>query len=317
MQITVENLRRARSEHPEQFEEVFQESTAMLLSELDNLKSIVARFSDFARMPAPILQRVNLNEIIRNVVRVFEGQFSAVGRPQITPDLHLDDSLPPIQADPLLVHKVVENLVLNAMDAMPAGGTISVGTSRYQNAVRLEVTDTGAGLTPEETKHLFTPYYTTKQHGTGLGLAIVQSVVSDHNGTIGVESEPGAGTTIRVDLPIAPASTLHLDSVGKISALSPVQTRELLPGASEETTPSEPADTGSAAATDHEEPGEKVSALSPVLPRVLAASEHESEISGAAASDESVHFADEHPGLPRGLGEPTAEPPDSPEREED
>lgn len=320
MQITVENLRRARAEHPEEFEEVFQESTELLLSELDGLKSIVARFSDFAKMPAPILQRVNLNEIARNVVRLFEGQFSAVGRPQITPDLHLDDSLPPIQADPLLIHKVIENLVLNAMDAMPAGGTISVGTSRYQNSARLEVTDTGAGLTPEEAKHLFTPYYTTKQHGTGLGLAIVQSVVSDHGGTIGVESEPGAGTTIRVDLPIAPATTQHQEAVGRLSALSPVQSHSPLPSGSEDTAANEPADagsTGSAASADHQDPFEKVSALSPVLPRSPLPLEHESEIPEAAMPEESVHGQEENLAEPpEDLGAQAVEPADDSSREE-
>jgi signal transduction histidine kinase len=67
--------------------------------------------------------------------------------------------------------------------------------------VRIEVSDTGTGLTPEECERLFTPYYTTKQHGTGLGLAIVQSVVSDHKGSISVKSTPGAGTTFTIDLP--------------------------------------------------------------------------------------------------------------------
>jgi signal transduction histidine kinase len=66
--------------------------------------------------------------------------------------------------------------------------------------VAVEVSDTGEGLTPEECDRLFTPYYTTKQHGTGLGLAIVQSVVSDHKGTIAVHSEPGKGTTFRIEL---------------------------------------------------------------------------------------------------------------------
>ena len=65
----------------------------------------------------------------------------------------------------------------------------------------LEISDTGAGLTPEECERLFTPYYTTKQHGTGLGLAIVQSVVSDHGGRISVESETGVGTSFHIDLP--------------------------------------------------------------------------------------------------------------------
>src|SRR5262249_45660222 len=69
------------------------------------------------------------------------------------------------------------------------------------NGVRIEVSDTGKGLTPEECSRLFTPYYTTKQQGTGLGLAIVQSVVSDHRGTISVASEEGHGTTFRIELP--------------------------------------------------------------------------------------------------------------------
>ena len=163
-----------------------------------------------------------------------------------------------------------------------------MGTSRHHNAVRLKVTDTGAGLTPEESKHLFTPYYTTKQHGTGLGSAIVQSVVSDHNGTIGVESEPGAGTTIRVDVPIAPPSTLQLEAIGKISALSPVQARAQLPSGSEELAPGEAEHPGSAAApAEPEEPGEKITALSPVLPRKPLVAEHESEILGTVAAQES------------------------------
>jgi signal transduction histidine kinase len=77
-----------------------------------------------------------------------------------------------------------------------------VRTAQLSGAVRLEVTDTGEGLTPEECARLFTPYYTTKRHGTGLGLAIVQSVVSDHGGRIEVESAPGAGATFRIELPM-------------------------------------------------------------------------------------------------------------------
>src|SRR4029077_19927614 len=73
--------------------------------------------------------------------------------------------------------------------------------SEHDGRVRIEVTDTGKGLTPEECSRLFTPYYTTKQLGTGLGLAIVQSIVSDHHGTISVSSEEGRGTTFRIDLP--------------------------------------------------------------------------------------------------------------------
>jgi signal transduction histidine kinase len=204
LQLTVENLQRAREQTPEQFDEVFRESTATLRTEIQNLTAIVGRFSEFAKMPAPQLRSVNVNDAVREAVRLFEPQFSAVGRPPITPELFLDEAIGPIQADPDLLHRALQNLVLNSLDAMPAGGTLTVRTQGRDAAVCVEVSDTGSGLTQEECARLFTPYYTTKQHGTGLGLAIVQSVVSDHGGTISVESQPGAGTTFRIELPSNP-----------------------------------------------------------------------------------------------------------------
>ena len=168
LQTTVENLQRAREMNSDQFDEVFRESTGILLAEIENLKAIVGRFSDFSKMPQPELAPVNLNDIVRSVVKLFEGQFSAVGRPPITPELHLDEHLPSIQADATLLRRAIENLVLNAMDAMPAGGVLMLRTTHDDDeVVHLEISDTGTGLTPEECDRLFTPYYTTKQHGTG------------------------------------------------------------------------------------------------------------------------------------------------------
>jgi len=204
LQTTVENLQRAKEQRPEQFEEVFRESTGILLSEIENMKAITARFSDFAKMPQPELGPVNLNEVVRSAVKLFEAQFGAVGRPPITPELHLEENLPTIQADSALLHRALENLILNAMDAMPAGGVLMLRTTHSNGHVQLEISDTGTGLTPEECDRLFTPYYTNKQHGTGLGLAIVQSVVSDHGGRITVESETGVGTSFHIELPNQP-----------------------------------------------------------------------------------------------------------------
>jgi len=206
LQTTVENLQRAKEQNPEQFEEVFRESTGILLSEIQNLKTITERFSDFSKMPQPELASVNLNEVVRSTVKLFEAQFGAVGRPPITPELHLEEDLPAIQADQALLHRALENLILNAMDAMPAGGVLMLRTTHGNGDVHLEISDTGTGLTPEECDRLFTPYYTTKQHGTGLGLAIVQSVVSDHGGRISVESETGVGTAFHIDLPGQPTA---------------------------------------------------------------------------------------------------------------
>ena len=206
LQITVENLVRARKVEPALFDEVFRESTSTLLAEVANLKAIVGRFSDFSKMPQPHLQPVNLNDLARQVLSLHAAQLQAEGRPKIEARFEPDDALDPIDADPDLLHRAFSNLVLNAMDAMPEGGRLTVRTRALAGHARIEVSDTGAGLTKEECERLFTPYYTTKRHGTGLGLAIVQSVVSDHHGSISVESEPGQGTTFNIDLPARGAS---------------------------------------------------------------------------------------------------------------
>jgi nitrogen fixation/metabolism regulation signal transduction histidine kinase len=201
LQITVENLLRARENTPEQFEEVFRESTATLLAEIANLKTIIGRFSDFSRMPAPQFQSVDLDELVRGVASLFQSQLSS-GPARIEPELHLG-GVPAVSGDPALLRRVIENLVLNAIDAMPEGGSLIFRTEVNHKSAVLEISDTGAGLTPEECARLFTPYYTTRQHGTGLGLAIVQSVVSDHHGKISVKSQKNVGTTFTVQIPLA------------------------------------------------------------------------------------------------------------------
>jgi signal transduction histidine kinase len=200
LQITIENLQRSRDSSPAEFDEVFRESTTTLLAELGHLKTIVGRFSDFAKMPTPQLEPVDVNQMAREVILLFEAQLQAPGRPRVETKLNLAPDAGEVPADPEQLRRALRNLVLNALDAMPQGGTLSIRTARHDGKVAVEVSDTGEGLTPEECDRLFTPYYTTKQHGTGLGLAIVQSVVSDHKGTISVQSEPNKGTTFRIEL---------------------------------------------------------------------------------------------------------------------
>ncbi|HXB73790.1 MAG TPA: ATP-binding protein [Candidatus Acidoferrales bacterium] len=202
LQLTVENMQRARERYPDQFDEVFRESTATLLAELGKLKQIIGRFSDFAKMPAPEMQPVDFNKLVSETLKLFEPQLAQA---RIAARAELDPRLRPVQADQEQMTRVLRNLILNAIDAMPQGGGLTVRTTALHTAampagVRLAVSDTGLGLTPEECARLFTPYYTTKTHGTGLGLAIVQSVVSDHHGRISVESEPGKGATFWIEL---------------------------------------------------------------------------------------------------------------------
>jgi signal transduction histidine kinase len=214
LQVTVENLMRAKQKAPEMFEEVFHEGTATLLAEINNLKTIIARFSEFSKMPQPQRQATQVNDVARSVLRVFHAQLRVNDKEknQISVHTELADALPEISADPDLLHRALQNLVLNAIDAMPQGGDLTIRTEALGNRVEVSVSDTGSGLTQEECGRLFTPYYTTKQHGTGLGLAIVQSVVSDHGGKISVESTKEKGTTFRIELPCdfpAPSASLR------------------------------------------------------------------------------------------------------------
>lgn len=198
LQLTVENLLRSRKQSPQEFEETFRESASTLLAEIANLKSIIHRFSEFSRMPQPQLAEVSLGELISGVVRVHEAQLQKMN---IICHQELSQT-GPVSADPELLHRAVSNLVLNAIDAMPDGGTLTLRTSATNTSDLIEVLDTGTGLTPEECARLFTPYYTSKPHGTGLGLAIAQSIVSDHGGRISVKSQPGKGTTFMIELPV-------------------------------------------------------------------------------------------------------------------
>ncbi len=201
LQVTVENLLRAKQKSPEMFEEVFHEGTVTLLAEINNLKTIISRFSEFSKMPQPQRRPTQVNDVVNSVLRVFQAQLQDHHKKnQIVVRTELAEALPEISADPDLLHRALQNLVLNAIDALPQGGELAIRTRDLGDRIELSVSDTGSGLTQEECGRLFTPYYTTKQHGTGLGLAIVQSVVSDHGGKISVESTKEKGTTFRIEL---------------------------------------------------------------------------------------------------------------------
>ena len=202
LQLTVENLVRARQLPAGEFDEVFQESTRTLGMEIGNLKAIIGRFSDFSKMPKPELERIDAKDVVERVSSLYANA-SAHDDAKILFEKNVANEPMPMMADPELLHRALSNLVLNAMDAMPHGGTLTVSAKSREEQVEIRVADTGEGLTTEECERLFTPYYTTKQHGTGLGLAIVQSVIADHAGRIAVESRMGGGAEFVITLPKA------------------------------------------------------------------------------------------------------------------
>jgi signal transduction histidine kinase len=154
-------------------------------------------------MPKPELERIDAKDLIDRVCSLYEGAASREAK--IDFETEIANAPMAMMVDPELLHRALSNLVLNAMDAMPNGGKLTVSAQPEGANIEIRVADTGEGLTQEECERLFTPYYTTKLHGTGLGLAIVQSVVSDHGGTIAVESHTGGGATFIITLPKAAA----------------------------------------------------------------------------------------------------------------
>ena len=153
------------------------------------------------------IERLNpdLNAVIQDAVEIarpkWQLETTAQGR-QIDVDLELGQILE-ISGNVYELTQVVNNLVFNAVEAMPQGGRITIGTSQGDDGVVMRVADTGTGMDEETRKKLFEPFFTTKETGQGLGTSIIFGIVSRHRGTISVESEPGLGTTFQVWLPLA------------------------------------------------------------------------------------------------------------------
>lgn len=177
--------------------------------------ALVRQLLTFARKADAVLEPVDINASVREIKRLVIEAFPRT----VEVALDLTEGLPPIAADPNQIHLALLNLCVNARDAMPSGGTLSISTAllpceavreRIREAVDgvyvlLEIGDTGHGMDEETRNRVFEPFFTTKGHGkgTGLGLAVVYGIVDAHRGFVDVESKPGAGTVFRIYLPVS------------------------------------------------------------------------------------------------------------------
>jgi len=149
------------------------------------------------------LENTDINIVVDRTVRLVQHQLDMDG---IELHLYADDDLPRVHCDPAQIEQVLLALIMNAIDAMPHGGTLWLRTEMNpaQDAAEIEVRDDGTGISPEVLPHIFEPFETTKEqgHGVGLGLAVSRSIIDRHLGRIEVKSELGKGTTFTVILPL-------------------------------------------------------------------------------------------------------------------
>jgi len=169
-------------------------------SEVDRLKALTGSLLSFSRAREMVRRETDLNEVLRDVLRLVRYELNRHS-------IRLEESyaeLPVIQADPNKLKQVLINLLMNATQAMPEGGALSVRTAPVAGEeVEVVISDTGPGIPPEVRERIFEPFFSTKREGegTGLGLYICRNIVVEHQGRLAVESEPGRGATFRMILP--------------------------------------------------------------------------------------------------------------------
>jgi two-component system sensor histidine kinase HydH len=195
------NSIRGFSQHLSQrFEEDSQEgrSISIIMKEVDRLNRVITELLDFSRPREPVLEELDLNEVVRSAA-------SLVERESISQGVKVVEELRPeglfINGDEDSLKQLLINLFLNAFQALAEGGVLTITTSLGKDHAELEVSDTGTGIADEDLDSIFEPFFTRKAEGTGLGLAIVHRIVQDHGGEIRVSSTPGRGTTVVVKFP--------------------------------------------------------------------------------------------------------------------
>jgi signal transduction histidine kinase len=206
IQLSVGHLRKVRRSEDPRFDRVLEDCLDTIENQVRSLRGIAAEFSDYARLPRLRTEAIRAEEVLEEAL----APYRAAPPPGIRLEAQVEPETPPLVADRALLARALANLIQNALEAMPDGGTLSLRARRDSrgevaggNGVALEVRDTGAGMDSETLSRLFEPYFSTKSRGTGLGLSIVRKTVEEQGGRVAVRSEPGRGTEITLVLPAA------------------------------------------------------------------------------------------------------------------
>ena len=205
-QRMLRHLDRAATTHPgtprTDFEKLSAECAGLIEREVQTLESLVDEFSQFARFPAARMAPADMNDIVQSALGLFQGRLEG-----ISVSVDLANSLPPVKADAELIRQVVANLIDNAAESMENAPVrrlrVSTRTESDGDAVVIEVSDSGHGISAADKDKLFLPYFSTKGRGTGLGLAIASRIIAEHNGTIRVEDNMPVGAKFLLRFPAA------------------------------------------------------------------------------------------------------------------
>lgn len=196
IELSMVRLGRRLDRGDEEYARLFDECSSAIRRQVASLRDMASEFSAFARMPEPKRRPCELNGIVREVVRL-----QGTEERNIVVRMDLAKDLPMVMGDEDQLRRATMNLVKNAVEAMPEGGTLRVWTASEGATVTVGIADSGVGMSEETARRMFDPYFTTKKKGTGLGMAIVKGIVDGHGGEIGVESVEGEGTEVVVRMP--------------------------------------------------------------------------------------------------------------------
>ncbi|BCR06654.1 two-component sensor histidine kinase [Desulfuromonas versatilis] len=205
-------------QNDERVDPSLQDDMEIIVRETQRCANIVRELLDFSRESVP-------QKKLESVTRIMEKTLALVRHQPAFHDIEILQNyggpLPEVMVDPNQIEQVFMNILINASQAMPTGGTLSISTRLHPDGefVTTRISDTGCGIPPEHLERIFDPFFTTKGHkGTGLGLSVSYGIVENHGGQIDIESEPGRGTTFSIQLPLAPPDA---DSSGQDNAATP------------------------------------------------------------------------------------------------
>jgi len=198
-----------RNEMPEDYVEQHGEFLDIIIEEVNGLNRITSEFLEFSRVTPPQMEMIDVNALISRLLQ-FMGTYLV--NEEVQTEIHLDESLPKLYLDKSQIEQVIRNVVINAAQAMPHGGMLTIRTRHIvaQELAEISFKDTGVGIQPDKLEKIWAPFFTTKTRGTGLGLAIARKIIETHGGKMTATSNPGEGSRFIIQLPVTPLHTRHI-----------------------------------------------------------------------------------------------------------